>query len=118
MTRGCNIGLDVITNPTNQFPFPNVELFNGSTIHIVQWQQDPECGIYRNQFNFTGKQCKANNRYGNIIEFDEVRDVNCSLPLDDYLIVLLLIVGLYSYFKIKTNYGTLYSNKRTTRKGL
>ena len=105
MSYGCNVGLSVITNPTNQFPFPNVELFNGSTIHIVQWSQDPECGINNNQFNFIGRQCYANNKYGNVIEYNEAIDINCNVPIDSWVIVLLLIVGLVSYFKIKTNYG-------------
>lgn len=105
MSYGCNTGLNVITNPTNQFPFPNVELFNGSTIHIVQWQQDPQCGIYRNQFNFTGKLCYANRMFGNVIEYNEATDINCNVPIDSWVIVLLFIVGLYSAFKIKTNYA-------------
>lgn len=85
MELGCNIGRDVITQTRE-------------SIHIVTWSGDPVCGIYRNQFNFTGKQCFANGKYGNIIEYSQA-DLNC--PFDS--IWLCLAIGSFGFIKIIKN---------------
>lgn len=82
--EGCNIGRDVITK-------------TGESIHIVTWSGDPVCGIYRNQFNFTGKQCFANGRFGNVIEYNQ-SDINCNLPLDNWF--LCAAIGAFGFIKI------------------
>lgn len=82
--EGCNIGREVITQ-------------TGESIHIVTWSGDLVCGIYRNQFNFTGKQCLANGRFGNVIEYNK-SDINCNLPLDNWL--LCLAIGSFGFIKI------------------
>lgn len=93
---GCNIGNEII-------PL-NVSSFSGTPIHIVQWDKDPKCGIYRNMYNFTGKQCvTSSGRYGNVIEYNQ-NDINCNLPLDDYipfLGVAMILVVLRKKLKIK-----------------
>ena len=101
---GCNIGQSVIPIPTGLYPLYNSlnsEWYNGTPIHIVTWSGDPICGINNNQFNFIGKSCIAgsNFRHGNVIEYNEA-DLNCNLPLDGSLILLLPIV-IFGYFKIK-----------------
>lgn len=80
--EGCNIGREVITQ-------------TGESIHIVTWQNDPVCGIFRNQFNFTGKQCQYNGKHGNVIQYEQ-SDINC--PFDS--IWLCLAVGSFGFIKI------------------
>lgn len=87
---GCNTGLEVI-------PF-NGTSYNGQPIHIVFWSGDKQCGIFRNQFNFTGKQCIGNNKFGNVIEYSP-QDINCELPLDSWTPLL----GLALVFIILKN---------------
>lgn len=88
MEIGCNIGLDVITK-------------TGESIHIVTWQGDPVCGIYHNQFNFTGKQCFAAGRFGNAIEYNQ-NDINCNLPLDSWVLVgFMAVFGAIKILKTK-----------------
>lgn len=86
--EGCNIGREVITQ-------------TGESIHIVTWSGDPVCGIYQNQFNFTGKQCLAAGRFGNVIEYNQ-NDINCNLPLDSWLLVGFMAV--FGYTIIKTRF--------------
>lgn len=82
METGCNIGREVITQA-------------GESIHIVTWSGDTVCGIYRNQFNFTGKQCFANGKHGNVIEYSQA-DLNC--PIDS--IWICLAIGSFGFIKI------------------
>lgn len=87
--EGCNLGLEVIPKVGNSF--------TGQPIHIVLWSNDPICGIYRNQFAFTGKQCIANNKFGNVIEYNQ-SDINCNLPLDSW--ALAVVIGLFGAYTI------------------
>ncbi len=92
--KACNIGRDII-------PF-NGLTYLGSPIHIVTYSGDPVCGIFRNQFNFTGQQCIGNGRFGNVIEYNPKEDINCgmqqeNLPLDTYtpLLGIALVLTLF-----------------------
>ncbi len=104
MSKGCNIGLDVVPNPTGTYPLntsPNSEWYNGIPIHIVTWSGDKQCGIYRNQFNHTGKTCIAGSPYkhGVVIEYNPNTDINC--PIDNNVILLAVVVGIYGFFKLR-----------------
>jgi len=93
MNSGCNIGLDVI-------PF-NGATFQGEPIHIVTWSGDKQCGIYRNQFNFTGKQCLGNGNFGNVVEYTHA-DINCSIDtFTPILAVAMVLVTFRKRLKIK-----------------
>lgn len=72
--KGCNTGLNVI-------PYNGLN-YSGSPIHIVFWSGDKQCGIYRNMFNYTGKQCIGNNQFGNVIEYSQ-SDINCDRPIEN-----------------------------------
>lgn len=85
MEIGCNIGNEVITQ-------------TGESIHIVTWDKDPVCGIYRNMHNFTGAQCLANGKHGTVIEYSQ-NDLNC--PLDSWLLVGFMAVFGYTIIKRK-----------------
>jgi len=87
MELGCNIGNEVITQ-------------TGESIHIVTWPGDPVCGIYQNQYNWTGKQCIANGKHGNEILYSQ-NDLNCNLPLDSWLLVGFMAVFGYTIIKRK-----------------
>ena len=93
MEIGCNLGNEVI--PLNG------SSFSGTPIHIVQWDKDPKCGIYRNMYNFTGNQCiTSSGRHGNVIEYNQ-NDINCNLPLDSWLLVGFMAVFGYTIIKRK-----------------
>jgi hypothetical protein len=87
MEIGCNIGREVITQ-------------SGESIHIVTWDKDSVCGIYNNMHNFTGAQCIANGKHGNVIEYSQ-NDINCNLPLDSFLLVGFMAVFGYTIIKMK-----------------
>lgn len=85
MEIGCNIGREVITQ-------------TGESIHIVTWSDDPVCGIYQNQYNWTGKQCYSAGKHGNEILYSQ-NDLNC--PLDSWLLVGFMAVFGYTIIKRK-----------------
>jgi len=95
--KACNIGLDII-------PYNGIS-YNGQPIHIVTWSGDKQCGIFRNQFNWVGQQCRGNGYFGNVIEYNQ-SDINCkpnpdNMPLDSFESVLLLAVSAVALIKKK-----------------
>jgi len=93
--KACNIGLDII-------PYNGIS-YNGQP--IVTWSGDKQCGIFLNQFNFNGQQCKGNGYFGNVIEYNQ-SDINCkpnldNMPLDSFAPVLLLAVSAVVLIKRK-----------------
>lgn len=101
---GCNVGNDVI-------PY-NGLFYWGTPIHIVTYVGDPQCGIFRNQFNYyRNQQCLGNGRFGNVIQYNQT-DINCgqtppppvvNTPVDSYVPIFglaIILLSLKKKFKV------------------
>lgn len=81
----------------------NAYYANTNYIQYRTWDDDPRCGIRDNKFTSLGQACDVKDvrDYGALVSYNP-NDNNCqvNLPLDDYIWVLMLLVGGVAYFRL------------------
>ena len=119
---GCRIGNHILTSPTgatyqngsDRVPIYSYSPGSSNTIFKRNWDRDPQCGILRNvadsypNANGTAQnpnaKCSPSNYNPDIGQLVVYRasDNSCvvSVPVDDYLYVLIIAVSLVGYFAI------------------
>jgi hypothetical protein len=95
---GCNIGNYIYPNATGGHNNSGDPLYyNSDPITIRWWDQDPNCGIRDNKIYARTNgddNCEVNGSNWGVVYYFNPADNNCiPLPIDDYVWVLVFLVG-------------------------